>query len=159
MILASCSTSIIIPKALNTVSTASFADLNLERADYEILNTITADAVVEAVYTAKSTTISEVNGEFALQYVQKKTGQTCYHKGVVRLGYLHNDYSYNPKEIMSPEDVARRLAIYRLINVAKLNGADGIIEPTLSTSVEQVGKKIVLKSTVSAKIIKLNTNE
>ncbi len=49
--------------------------------------------------------------------------------------------------------------MYRLINVAKTNGADGIIEPIVSTNVEQSGKDDILyKTTVEAKIIKLHTN-
>lgn len=159
-LLSSCgTTSVIVPKAVNTVSTASFVDLNLERDDYEILNTLSATAVVEAVYSPNSMKVSDPDGEFSLNYVHGKSGWVCYHKGVVRLGYLSNDYNYDPSEVMSPEDVARRLAMYRIINMAKQNGADGIIEPTVSTNVEQNGKTIVLKSTVEAKIIKLKTNE
>lgn len=160
VLLSSCgTTSVIVPKAINTVNTVTFADLNLERTDYEILSTVSATAVVEAVYTSHSMKVSDPDGEFSLNYVYGKSGWVCLHKGVVRLGYLSSDYSYNPSEVMSPEDVARHLAIYRIINIAKQNGADGIIEPTVSTNVEQQGKTIVLKSTVDAKIIKLKTDE
>ncbi|MBO8429009.1 MAG: hypothetical protein IAC68_03630, partial [Bacteroidetes bacterium] len=47
---------------------------------------------------------------------------------------------------------------YRLINVAKTNGADGIIEPIISTNIEQSGKDILYKTNVEAKIIRLHTN-
>lgn len=161
VLLYSCGpSSVIVPKAVNTVSTATFADLNLERSDYEILNTMSATAVVEAAYSLNSMKVRDPEGEFSLNYVHKKSGGwVCFHKGVVRLGYLSNDYNYDPSEVMSPADVARGLAIYRLINIAKQNGADGIIEPTVSINVEQQGNIIVLKSTVEAKIIKLKTNE
>ncbi len=50
--LASCSTTkrVIVPQAINTVNTAPLIDLNLERGDYEILNTVTAEAVVYYTY-------------------------------------------------------------------------------------------------------------
>ena len=54
--------------------------------------------------------------------------------------------------------MVRNLAIYRIINAAKVRGADGIIEPVISTNVEQRGRDIVLKTTVSAKLIKLKTD-
>lgn len=160
VLLTSCGvTSVIVPKAINTVNTVTFADLNLERNDYEILSTVSASAVVEAVYTSNSMKVSDPDGEFSLNYMYGKSGWVCHHKGVARLGYLSSDYSYDPSEVMSPEDVARRLAMYRIINIANQNGADGIVEPTVSTNVEQQGKTIVLKSTVVAKIIKLKTDE
>ena len=150
--------SVIVPKATNTISTASFKDLNLERSNYEILTTEIAEAVV--VYNEKGNsqfTIKEINGEFELKYYidAKKLNQTCEHKGVVRLGYLSNDYSYDPNELLSAECLARRVAIYRIINSAKLQGVDGIIEPIISTNVEQKGDQIYFKSSVVAKFIKL----
>lgn len=152
--------SVIIPKATNTVSTASFKDLNLARADYEILNTITAEAVIiseeKSNMNGQNLTLTEENNEFELKFYDDRIE----HKGIVRLGYLASDYTYDPDELRSAESLARRLAIYRLINIAQQNGADGIIEPTVSTAVEQVGNKTIrLKTTAVAKIIKLTPNK
>lgn len=152
--------SVIIPKATNTVSTASFKDLNLARADYEILNTITAEAVIiseeKSNKNGQNLTLTEENNEFELKFYDDRIE----HKGIVRLGYLASDYTYDPDELRSAESLARRLAIYRLINIAQQNGADGIIEPTVSTAVEQVGNKTIrLKTTAVAKIIKLTPNK
>lgn len=152
--------SVIIPKATNTVSTASFKDLNLARADYEILNTITAEAVIiseeKSNKNSQNLTLTEENNEFELKFYDDRIE----HKGIVRLGYLASDYTYDPDELRSAESLARRLAIYRLINIAQQNGADGIIEPTVSTAVEQVGNKTIrLKTTAVAKIIKLTPNK
>ena len=61
-------------------------------------------------------------------------------------------------DIIQPEDVARRLAIYRLINMAQLDGSDGLIEPVIATSLEQSGKQVVFKTTVTAKTIKIKTD-
>lgn len=152
--------SVIIPKATNTVSTASFKDLNLARAEYEILNTITAEAVIiseeKSNKNGQNLTLTEENNEFELKFYDDRIE----HKGIVRLGYLASDYTYDPDELRSAESLARRLAIYRLINIAQQNGADGIIEPTVSTAVEQVGNKTIrLKTTAVAKIIKLTPNK
>lgn len=159
--LSSCGVqSLIIPKATNTISTASFKDLNLERADYEIINTISAEAVIisneKASHKGRNLTITEENNEFQLKFHKNKIE----HKGIVRLGYLASDYTYDPAELQNAESLARRLAIYRLINLAQQNGADGIIEPTVYTAVEQVGNNTIrLKTTAVAKIIKLTPNK
>jgi len=74
------------------------------------------------------------------------------------LGYLSNDYDNELFDIGPyPHWIVRRLAIYRLINAAKISGGDGVIEPIISTNVEQgrSSHDIVLKTTVSAKLIKI----
>ncbi len=49
--------------------------------------------------------------------------------------------------------------IYRLINAAREYGADALVEPTVSTNVEQTGEHtITYKSTATAKIVKLKTD-
>ncbi len=74
-------------------------------------------------------------------------------KGILRIGYLSGDASSVTKDL-SPEDVARGLAIYRAINIAKQEGADAI-----STNVEQTDRNnVVFKSTVTAKIVKIKTD-
>lgn len=42
--------------------------------------------------------------------------------------------------------------------MAQLEGADGIIEPTISTNIEQQGKSVAFRTTVSAKIVKLKAD-
>ncbi len=161
--LASCSTTkrVIVPQAINTVNTAPLIDLNLERGDYEILNTVTAEAVVYYTYNEYNANfeIVEENGEFSVEFLNGKTGIECKHDGILKLGYLQNDYQRTAIDIKHPEEVVRQLAIYRLINVAREYGADALIEPTISTNVEQTGKRtITYKSTVTAKILKLKTD-
>ncbi len=151
----------IVPRAINTVNTAPLADLNLEREDYEILNTVTAEAMVDYTYN-KDNTKSEIedrSGEFSLKFSTGKFGFECKHRGILKLGYLQNDYQGTTTDITQPEEVVRRLAIYRLINVAHEYGADALVEPTVSTNVEQTGEHtITYKSTATAKIIKLKTD-
>uniref|UniRef100_UPI00405716C8 hypothetical protein n=1 Tax=Alistipes sp. TaxID=1872444 RepID=UPI00405716C8 len=151
----------IIPKAISTVNTASFNELNLERADYEILNTLTAEAVINRSENNNGTKIKieEANGEFHLNYQQNNFGSwECKYSGIVKLGYLANDYNYEANDLIYAENIARRLAIYRLINLSQEYGADGIIEPTVAIAVEQIGDTIIYKATVVAKIVKLKTD-
>lgn len=160
---ASCSPvkRVIIPQAVNTINTASLDHLNLERKDYEILNTITAEAMINYSYNKKgsSTEIVDRDGEFSMEFFTGKFGIVCKHNGILKLGYLQNDYQGTTTNITQPEEVVRRLAIYRLVNIAHEYGADAIIEPTVSTNVEQTAKHTVTyKSTVTAKIIKLKTD-
>ena len=161
LILASCASTrdLVIPKAVNTINSVSLNELNLERDDYKILNTVVATA--EIAYTesrAGEYVIRGENNEFMLQYVyNKKTGWSCRYSGIVKLGYLDNDYDINTG-IIHPEDVARRLAIYRLINLVSMEGGDGVIEPVISTNIAQQGNNIIYKNTVKAKVVKLNTN-
>lgn len=165
--MSSCSSKLqLVPKALNTVNTVGFEELNLERKDYNIINTITAEATVKYKEKFGNIVIEEMNSEFKLEFGDPKqplfgprvvTGKVLKDfEGVVRLGFLTNDYANGSGiNYESPEDLGRRLAIYRLINVAKEEGADGLIEPLVSTNVEQIGKEIIFTTTVSAKCVKI----
>ena len=90
--LASCGTQVIVPKALNTVNSVSLDELNLEREDYDILNTITAEAVVIYRERGSKIEIIDQNNEFSLSYTKSKTGWRLEHSGILKLGYLSNDY-------------------------------------------------------------------
>ena len=166
-VMTSCSTQI-IPRAVNTVNSVSISELNLERKDYQILKTVSADATIlySASLDGKDYTIKCPDENFALKFIKKRQrnggGWSCEYKGIVKLGYLANDYKYDGIAL-SPEEVARRLAIYRLINQAKLAGADGLIEPIISTNIDNgekgMGRNIVFKTSVCAKLIKLKTDK
>lgn len=159
----SCTSYKIIPKAVNTVNSVGLRELNLKHgSDYTIMNTTTAEATVYYSEGIGKISIREENNEFEIIYTEdKKTGKwiisTC--KGIARFGFLSNDYgSTSLGDQISPEDIVRRLAIYRLINATKVRGADGVIEPVISTNIEQRGRDIVFKTTASAKLIKLSTD-
>ncbi len=157
--LTSCSpTKKLIPRAVNTINTASLEVLNLERNDYEILNTITAEASI--IYRQKSDgyEVESPDDGFSVKYTYGKMGWVCKFSGIFRAGYFSGDAPFVSSEL-SPEEVARGLAIYRVINIAKQEGADAVIAPTVATNVEQIGRKdIVYKTTVTAKLVKLKTN-
>lgn len=153
-----------MPKAVNTINSVQLSELNLKHGtDYVIINTATADATV--IYSTKrkgeQITIAEANGEFRIIWrYDRENGKWYAHdyEGIARLGYLTNDYGTTYMDVFEPEWMARNLAIYRLINASKVRGADGIIEPVISTNVEDRGTDVVFKTTVSAKLIKLNTD-
>lgn len=150
----------IIPRAINTVNTVALSELNLERNDYRILNTVSSEATITCEFGSGKVEIKDESGEFELHYTINN-GVWTYnkHEGVMKLGYLARDYSDTNNGLLLPEEIARRVAIYRLINSVQQNGADGIIEPTVSTNIEQVSKKVVVyKSTVTGKVIKLKTD-
>jgi hypothetical protein len=165
--LSSCKISV-IPKAINTVNAVSLDEMNLQRKDYSVLKTISADAVVTYKQNgSRKITVQEAGGDFKFVYKYHGFGKNGFwsldvFSGVARLGYLDNDYirydTYVADEI-KPEFMARAIATYRLINACKVAGGDGVIEPIVSTNVEQSGfRTVTYKTTVSAKIIKLHTD-
>ena len=48
LLLVSCGSQrmLVVPRAVNTINTAAIEELNLERGDYEALNTISAEATI-----------------------------------------------------------------------------------------------------------------
>lgn len=154
----------IVPTAVNTINSVGLSELNLKHGtDYTIVNTITANATI--IYSeqrkGEQYTLKEENGECKLVYrfdsEQEKWALIDF-DGIARFGFLTTDDFSESYSTRNPEYVARNLAIYRLINASKVRGADGVVEPVISTNVEQRGKEIVFKTTVSAKLIKLKTD-
>lgn len=168
MLLSSCfvkTADMEMPIAINTVNSVNLRELNLTHgADYTILNSVTAEATV--IYTTrqkgKEVLIKEENGEFEILWkYDEKSGKMLRKdfEGIARFGFLSNDYDHIHMNAAAPEYIARNLAVYRLINQAKVRGADGVVEPVISTNAESTEKNVVVfKTTVSAKLMKLNTD-
>ncbi len=154
----------IVPTAVNTINSVGLSELNLKHGtDYTIMSTITAEATVLYSEQRKGEKVimKEENGEFKLVYeVDQETDRwrLVDFEGIARFGFLTNDDFGESYSTRDPEYVTRNAAIYRLINQAKVRGADGVIEPIVSTNVEQRGKQIVFRATVSAKMIKLKAD-
>ncbi len=143
-----------IPYAINTVNSVNLSELNLEREDYEILNTVTATAIIQRTGNRKSYqeyTLSEQTGELTYYRTIKKGMIDESVEGVVYAGFLSNDFANLSVDVSNPASLARAIAIYRIINQVQANGADGVIEPIVSTSYSNG----LYKTTVSAKLIKL----
>ena len=154
----------IVPTAVNTINSVGLSELNLKHGtDYTIVNTVTAEATI--IYTERrkgqEIILKEENNEFKIVYTFDSETERRYitdFDGVARFGFLTNDDFGESYSTRNPEYVARNLAIYRLINQAKVRGGDGVIEPVVSSNVEQRGKDIVFRTTASAKLIKLKTD-
>jgi hypothetical protein len=156
----------------NTINTVYWPELMLDRTEYVVLERVTATATVtyDATFRRKPKIIGD-NDEFVITV---KPYGAVITDGVCKFGYLQADIgvttevkrglfkkqgvvSYVPSD---PEIVARRLAVYRLINEAKAIGADALIEPIISSDVASTRRKInVIKTTVSAKAVAIKTDE
>ena len=157
-------TTFIIPTAVSTLTAPVYMnDLNLDKDSYQIINTVTSEAVI--VYEtqgilSKSFKISEKNNEFSLDisnYAWDEASNRYVfdvkYNGVVKFGYLREkdvkiDYT-------SPSEIASGLATYRLINTVQDQGADGVIEPIVTIKVGQEGKKLIYTATITAKLVKI----
>lgn len=167
MIVSSCSSSrSLIPQARNSVKTVSFDELNLTSNDYDILDRIEASATIKVEISGSNYIISDAQQTFSLEYMNNpsKPGSLTLQKfkGIVRTGYLAREDGQ--ASIDNPDEIARRLAIYRLINLVREQGGDGVIEPVISTNVEEMesgwGKTtVVYQTTVSGKVVRLKTTK
>lgn len=159
--------SAIVPVATNTISTVSFSDLNLDREDYKILNTIEVSSLVTIEYSNNGTIIISDDSGYVLGVRKdEKTGEiTTETTGVLRAGFLTNDYGNINYE--DPEAIARATAFSKLVSMAKEQGGDALIEPIVSTNIEeQEGGKgflknrtIVYRTTASAKVVVIKTDK
>lgn len=161
--LTSCRTSLFIPQAVNTMNTVPLDALNFQRKDYEILNTITAESKIVYRYSYDGNSFSIIcpDDDFSLRYTKIKKGVEYIYDGVLRLGFLVNDYMHLlPHEIATPDYVVRGIALYRVVNEAQQHGADAVIEPTIATNIEQTGnREYVFKTIVTAKLVKFKTDK
>lgn len=154
----------LIPVATNTISSVSFSDLNLEREDYNILNTIEVSSLVTVVYGNNGDIkITDDSGYTIEVCKDEKTGALkTKSSGVLRAGFLTNDYgkiSYD-----DPEAIARATAFSKLVSMAKEHGGDALIEPIVSTNLEEQSgrgtkRTIVYSTTASAKVIVIKTDK
>ncbi len=160
MIACSSSTKVLMPKAISTLNSVQFKELNLTSNDYEILNTIESTARVNVTMDAKSYTISDPDGSFSLEYAKvNETLQLQKYTGILTIGYLSNETGNLD---MTPEDIVRKIAIYRIIQMTKELGGDGVIEPVITMNIEQTksgwnSATITYLTTVSAKVVKLKS--
>ncbi|MBR6245653.1 hypothetical protein IKR20_08830 [bacterium] len=167
MLFASCSaTRTYAPYAFSTVSTVTLPALqhSLERKDYEILDTISRDAVVIATSQRGYVEIKAETGEFVNICNQSEAGlmyDVAASEGTLRYGFIDGLRLDEPNEC-DGTSMAALLAAYRLINEVKTIHADGIVAPSLYVTAEETDKSffsrtVTYKVVISAKLIKLNT--
>lgn len=167
MLVASCAAPrTYAPYALSTVSTLTLPQLqhSLERKDYEILDTIKAEAVVTATTSGGILEIKAESGEFT-NVCKSNENKLVYDvgesKGTLRYGFIEGLNIIDVDEC-NGNSMASYLAAYRLINEVKTTNADGIVAPALYVTAEETGdsifsRTITYKVVISAKLIKLNT--
>lgn len=150
---------LIIPHAVSTANAISMGSLNLNKGQYEILNTVTETASVSVKYSYNGMTIKSLEGDFAYWFGFKpKTGWYLNKfSGTAQFGYLANEPGIN-SDFPDAEEFARRVAISKLIDVIKDYGADGALEPIVTTRATNSGKnEVEYHATASAKIVKIHS--
>ena len=150
----------ILPTATSTINSVRLDELNLDRKDYQVTKKLTAEATIYSKEVYGVWTIYGDNQEFSLTFRKNKQGAYEMDKfsGIFKMGFLSNDYGTIDYD--DPHGLVRRLAIYRIINLVQSEDGDGIIEPVISTNVEQIDRNTVaFKTTVSGKMIKIKENK
>lgn len=161
---AKAQSSLIPTTAISNMPVITIQDMKLERSDYTILKSISATAGVNSDNKKSKRTITEENNEFKLIYdIVKHDGERYLEyeecEGIIRLGYIGSTNIYNSESNYIPaEEIVRRLALYRLINLAKEYGADALFEPTITTTATSDKNTLTYKTEASAKLIKI-TND
>ncbi len=152
----------IIPTtAISNMPVATVEDMSLGRKEFVVLNTIKSYATVKSDNKKRARKITEAGNEFMLVYdIVKENGKRYLEyadcEGVIRLGYLGGSNIYTSETSYMPsEEIVRRLAIYRLIGLAKEYGADALFEPTITTTASSEKKQVVYTTEISAKLVKL----
>lgn len=131
-------------------------------SEYTIMQTVSATACVRSDNNKRARVISEKGGEFKVVYRRKVVDNKSWliyddSDGIIRLGYLGGIVSSSTSDYFYAEEIVRRLAIYRLINIAKEYGADAVLAPTIITTATPVRKDIEYTTEISAKLVKIKT--
>lgn len=150
---------LVVPHAVSSIDAIPAAALNLQKGDYDIMASLSETASVTAKYSGKSLEVRSSDGDFYYQFAyDKKTGWSLKKfSGTANFGYLLSDAT-SPEAMPEAEEFARRVAIARLIDAVKDYGADGVLEPIVTTRVSNAGKNTIeYQATVTAKIVKIHT--
>ncbi|MDE6109418.1 MAG: hypothetical protein K2F72_03930 [Muribaculaceae bacterium] len=150
---------LVVPHAVSTADAIPAQALNLKKGDYDILKTISESASITAKYTSNSLQIKSGDGDFAYTFIfDKKNGWMLKSfKGCASFGYLLSE-NQTPADVPQAEEFARRVAVARLIEMVKDYGADGVLEPIVTTRVSNAGHNTVeYQATATAKIVKIHS--
>ena len=159
-----------MPQSSNMIHTVSFEDMKLTSNDYDVLQRVEATSRITLTIDGADVTIQDPDGTFKLEYENKVTGTGINlvlkdFEGVIRGGFLSG---FTKIDLQDPEDIARRIALYRLINLVREQGGDYVIEPIYSINAEGDYQKkalgnmkstITYMTTVSGKAIRLKTTK
>ena len=159
LLLNSCggSKNLIVPRAVSSAEAIPAAALNLAKGCYDILPSITETASVTAKYSSTSLKITSGDGDFSYTFkFDKKDGwMLTKFSGTATFGFLVSDAN-DHIEMPDAEEFARRVAVSRLIEKVKDYGADGVLEPIVTTRATNSGNSTVeYQASVTAKVIKI----
>lgn len=148
---------LIVPHAVSTADAIPAAALNLTKGNYDIMASVTETASVTARYSGTSMTIESGDGDFVYWFIYDKNGWSLRKfKGTATFGYLQTE-TKSFEEMPQAEEFARRVAIARLIETVKDYGADGVLEPIVTTRASNAGHNTVeYQASVTAKIVKIH---
>lgn len=150
---------LIVPHSVSTAEAVPAQALNLKKGDYDIMASISTNASVTVKYSGNSMVITSGDGDFSYHFsFDKKSGWTLNKfKGTANFGYLLPEGT-GFTDMPEAEEFARRVAIARLIEEVKDYGADGVLEPIVTTRASNSGNRTVeYQANVTAKIIKIHT--
>ena len=160
MLLASCAAPrTFIPYARSSVSTESL----VPGKNYEIVDTITAEAVVAVSSKSDRFEIEADSGDFLNVCNVTKNEGIKYNleksKGILLFGFVEG-LDLGEPDPCDGNSVASGLAAYKLINEIKNSGADGIVAPMISVDVEETGsgffsRTLTYKVVITAKLVKI----
>ncbi len=150
---------LVIPHSVSSASAVTVDDLNLSKGSYDILKSITETASILCEYSGNKIVISGNDDNFSYTFTLSKNGWILSSfKGAASLGYFTTDLINDRNEIPDAEEFARRVAMARIIRATKDYKADGVVEPVVISTANNVGKnKIEYTSTVSAKLISIKS--
>lgn len=152
---------LVIPHSVSTASAVQVSDLNLAKGDYEVLNSVNESATVICEYKGTEIRIVSGNGDFEYRFELQNNGWVLKNfSGAAELGYFATEYQASNTEVPNAEEFARRVAMAKVIRIAKDYRADGVIEPITVSNVSNLGKnKIEITSVVTAKLISIKTTK
>ena len=150
---------LIVPHSVSTAEAVPAQALNLKKGDYDIMASVSTNASVTVKYSGNSMVITSGDGDFSYHFsFDKKSGWTLNKfNGTANFGYLLPEGT-GFTDMPEAEEFARRVAIARLIEEVKDYGADGVLEPIVTTRASNSGNRTVeYQANVTAKIIKIHT--
>lgn len=160
LLISSCggSKTLLVPRAISTAEIVPAQALNLKKGDYDIMAAITERASVTVQYTNDGMKVVSDDGSFVYTFTLGKTGwELSKFQGIATFGYLTSDIE-GSSVMPSGEEFARRVAVAKLIEQLKDYGADGVLEPIVTTHAANTGKnKVEYNAIVTAKLIKIHS--
>lgn len=151
------SSSLLVPRAISTAEIVPAQALNLQKGSYDIMASVTETSSVTVKYSKNAMEVKSGDGVFSYNFALGKMGwELKKFQGIATFGYLTSDIE-GSSVMPSGEEFARRVAISRLIEQVKDYGADGVLEPIVTTRASNIGKnQVEYQAIVTSKLVKIH---